>query len=129
MTGYAPRKRAVVVGQATFIRIKEDRGYGGPWGQSRQPAKWQCVACGRIVDGTDERPYLSRSRWGGRPGRFNNACADNGHAPCRLCKKPLARLNCGCPREHNANVCPGKTAADRVYPTHASTTPHRTDAT
>lgn len=122
---HTPRLRAVVVGQATFTRVRLDRGYMGAYGQTRYPAKWQCVACGRTVDGTDERPYITRDMWGGVPGRFHQACADNGHAPCRLCGKLLPRLNCGCPREHNANVCPAKTNADRVFPTHASTTPHR----
>lgn len=121
------RLRGVVVGKAMFVRVIPDKGWGGAYGQQRRAAKWQCVDCGHMVRGDNERPYLRR-RWGlGWSARFNDSCADNGHAPCRRCGKQLPRLNCGCPREHNVKWCPGKTPDDRVYPTHASNTPHRVE--
>lgn len=124
MTPPAQRLRGVVVGKTMFVRVRVDQGWGGCWGQNRMAAKWRCVECGHTVLGDDGRPYLRR---GWASNRFNDACADNGHAPCRLCGKPLARLNCGCPREHNVNLCPNKTKNDRVFPAHASVTPHRKD--
>jgi hypothetical protein len=110
-----PRVRLHHVGQATFRLVTRDRGYGGPYGQYRQPAKWACIECHAIVRGTDERPEVF-NRWNGEPDQL---CARNGHAPCRECGQMLPRLNDGCPREHRWQVCPGKTEADRMIPQHA----------
>lgn len=115
MKSNKPRVRLYHVGQATFRLISRDRGWGGPYGQDRRYAKWACIACGAMVDGTDDTPVIY-NRWNGEPEQL---CARNGHAPCRACGKQLPRLNDGCPREHPWRRCPGKTEADRVNPQHA----------
>ena len=116
-----PRTRLYIAGEATYRLISPDRGYGGPYGADRRPAKWACVGCGQMVDGTDTEPWVKTIHFIDRPDGFtwSTACARNGHAPCRACGRPLARLNDGCPREHRWTECPGKTEADRMQPQHA----------
>lgn len=111
-----PRVRLFHAGQATFRLVTRDRGWGGPYGQDRRPAKWACIECGATVDGEDNHPWLGLNRY---TDRYDNRCADNGHAPCRECGQMLPRLNDGCPREHRWTECPGKTEADRMNPQHA----------
>ena len=96
--------RTVRVGETTYrlASLGQNRGY---W---QTPCVWVCTTCGSKTPGTPERPWYA-----------DTACARNGHAPCRLCGKQLARLNCGCPREHAHNRCPAKTEGDRMQPQHA----------
>lgn len=115
-----PRTRLYHAGQATYRRTRPDRGWGGPYGQNRQPAKWACIDCGRTIRGEDSGPWIDTD-WAGKP---IDKCQRNGHAPCRLCGKQLPRLNCGCPREHRVDLCPGKTEADRMMPQHADNHHH-----
>ena len=113
------RVRLVIAGTATYRRVRPDRGWGGPYGQDRRPARWACIDCGRIVDGTDDRPMPHRTTWWDGQGQWDDPCARNGHAPCWACGKPLPRLNDGCPREHVWTRCPAKTEADAVRAQHA----------
>ena len=110
-----PRVRLFHVGQATFRLVTRDRGWGGPYGQQRRPAKWACIECRAVVEGDDDKPWVPR-RYNDEP---DNKCARNGHAPCRICGAILPRLNDGCPREHNWRKCPGKDESDRMLPQHA----------
>lgn len=103
-------------GEATYRRVARDRGWGGPWGQTRMPARWACIDCGRVIYGSDDRPNQP-TQWDGSP---DDICQRNGHAPCWACGKQLPRLNCGCPREHNWQHCPGKTEANRMVAQHAA---------
>jgi hypothetical protein len=122
-----PRVRLFHWGKATFRLVTRDRGWGGPYGQERRPAKWACIDCGAQLDGTDEAPYL-RQGWslaGPGTGEPDFACARNGHAPCWACGKQLPRLNDGCPREHRWNRCPAKTEGNRMNPQHAAQGHHR----
>ena len=112
-----PRTRLWIAGQATYRLVARDRGWGGAWGQDRRPAKWACIDCGRRLTGTDDQPSVRRKQWSGE---WDEVCARNGHAPCRVCGKVLPRLNDGCPREHNWRLCPGKNEPDRMAPQHAA---------
>lgn len=103
-----PRVRLYHLGKATYRLVSRDRGWGGRYGNDRRPAKWVCLDCHAMVDGTDERPEP-----------WDSVCARNGHAPCRVCGQRIPRLNCGCPREHRWNQCPGKTEDDKVQAQHA----------
>lgn len=105
--------QTVTLGQATYRQSTQDRGYGGAYGNDRRPARWECVDCGRSVDGTDLRPWLSPN---GHTGKYGNACCDNGHGPCSYCGKVLPRLADGSLRAHPWRICPGKTEAHRVIP-------------
>ena len=113
------RVRLVIAGKATYRRVRPDRGWGGPYGQDRRPARWACIDCGRIVDGTDDRPMPHRTTWWDGQGQWDDPCARNGHAPCWACGKPLPRLNDGCPREHVWTRCPAKTEAVAMRAQHA----------
>lgn len=110
-----PHTRLYHAGKATYRRTQPDRGWGGPYGQDWRPAEWVCIDCGHVVGGTNEWPNQPTNGFGAPL----NRCQRNGHAPCRLCGKPLPRLDDGCPREHNWRACPGKTEADRMQPQHA----------
>ena len=121
MTTTKPRVRLVIAGKATYRRVRRDRGWGGPYGQQRQPARWECIDCGAPVDGSDAEPWPSYTTFPDGTGEWNNRCARNGHAPCWACGQKLPRLNDGCPREHPWHRCPGKTEADRLRPQHAHT--------
>ena len=120
MSAVKPRTRLYYAGKATYRLLTPDKGWGGPYGQNRQPARWACVDCGRTIRGEDSGPWIDTD-WAGKP---IDKCQRNGHAPCRLCGKPLPRLDDGCPREHNWRACPGKTEADRMQPQHADNHHH-----
>jgi hypothetical protein len=89
-----------------FVRVRVDKGWGGPWGCDRTPAKWVCVWCGYQARGTDDEPDL----------RFRRHALHQLHAHCDRCGVWVPALADGSPREHPANICPGKTEADRVVP-------------
>ena len=117
-----PRTRLFYAGKATYRLIRLDRGFGGPYGQQRQPAVWACIDCGHKTPGTNDRPSIGRDynhEDDDFTGEWQDKCARNGHAPCRLCGAKLPRLNCGCSREHNWRACPNKTEADRLQAQHA----------
>lgn len=113
-----PRVRLFAVGETMFRLARPDKGWGGPWGQTRRPAKWACIYCGALVDGDDEKPWVHR-RWANNEGPWDNACARNGHAPCAYCGQSLPRLDDGCPRAHRWNRCPAKSEANRMVSQHA----------
>ena len=96
----------IVVGKATYRLVSPDKGWGGPYGQYRKGAKWECVDCGRILVGDDSRPWDAT----------RSACALNGHGPCSYCGKQLPRLTDGSMRAHPWRICPGKTAEHKVVP-------------
>lgn len=82
-----------------FILVKEDRGYGGPYGQRRMPPEWKCEDCGHRIKGE-------------LAGHTKQRIADHhecGHAPCPRCGQKLLRRKDGTPREHAHTRCPGKT--------------------
>lgn len=117
-----PRTRLFVAGQTVFRRVRMDKGWRGPYGQTPCPAKWACIECGRIVTGTNDAPTGLKHPWPWPAGtvRWIDVCARNGHAPCAHCGKVLPRLNDGCPRAHPWQRCPGKTEAARMIPQHAA---------
>ncbi len=120
MTTPAPMKQRVrlyAAGQAMYRLVTPDRGYGGAYGQTRRPAKWACIECGKTVYGTDEAPWVVLNRWSGA---WGHVCARNGHAPCAHCGKALPRLDDGCPRAHPWVQCPAKTEASRMIPQHSA---------
>lgn len=90
-----------------FIIEREDRGWGGPYGQSRRPRIWRCVECGHIIsDHTDTfAGPRYRDSWAMARLAGHHEC---GHAPCGYCGTPLLRRKDGTPRQHAANLCPGK---------------------
>lgn len=96
--------------KATYRLKYLDQGWGGPYGQDRLPATWECVDCHREIPGTDLDPWAT--------GLYRRTCS-NGHSPCRACGALLPRLTCGCPREHQWNRCPGKTEDDKMLQQHA----------
>ena len=112
-----PRIRLVIVNGVTYRKVRNDKGWRGPYGQTPCPARWMCIDCGRTVSGSDHTPEPYR----------DDICT-NGHAPCRLCGKVLPRLMDGCPREHNWRHSPGKSKSDRMQPQHADVH-HRTRRT
>lgn len=105
-----PRARIQYIGEVPYRLVSKGRGWSSAYGQTWSPAKWACTICGSVVTGDHEAP----DKWAAE-----SRCVRNGHAPCAHCGKPLARLNDGCPREHNWRSCPGKTEADRMQPQHA----------
>ena len=86
-----------------FVVEQPDRGWGGPWGQTRILAVWRCVECGMRFRGEDG--------WTLRRLAAHHEC---GHAPCAYCGAPLLRRKDGTPRQHAANHCPGKTSGHRI---------------
>lgn len=87
-----------------FIVVREDRGYGGPYGQTHRPVVWSCEDCGyKITGGVDD--------WMKRRAADHHEC---GHAPCAQCGAKLARRKDGTPRQHAHNRCPGKTEGYRI---------------
>lgn len=111
-----PRVKLFAAGQTFFRLVREDKGWRGPYGQTRCPAKWACTVCGRLVDGSNEAPMNLKHFW---LGTWVDVCARNGHAPCAYCGKQLPRLNDGCPRAHPWRNCPAKTEANRMLAQHA----------
>ena len=87
-----------------FIVTREDRGYGGPWGQTRRPVIWTCEDCGYTLHG-------DMAEWLRRQAADHHEC---GHAPCANCGAMLARRKDGTPRQHAHNRCPGKDPGYRI---------------
>ncbi len=110
-----PRVRLYVAGQAFYRLVSPEKGWRGPYGQTWCGAKWACVACWKIIPGSNIKPYVGT----GFTGEWSEPCARNGHAPCAHCGKQLPRLNDGCPRAHQWNRCPAKTDAARMIAQHA----------
>ena len=98
-----------------FVVERPDRGWGGPYGQTRRPLVWRCVECGyEIPDHTDtftgprRRDSYAMARLA-----EHHEC---GHAPCGRCGKPLLKKKDGTPREHKWTDCKEKERPDRfVY--------------
>ncbi len=116
------RIRLYAAGQTMYRLIRPDKGWGGPYGQDRRPAKWACIHCHTIVDGDNNKPWVTET-FGTSVNveiRWRTKCARNGHAPCAHCGKPLPRTNDGCPRAHNWRSCPAKQEGHRMTPQHAA---------
>lgn len=91
-----------------FVLIKEDRGWGGPYGQRRLPAVWECEVCGyqiRAWTGRFDGMPLAKGSWEMKRAADHHEC---GHAPCEWCGEMLLRRKDGTPRQHAHNRCPGK---------------------
>ncbi len=86
-----------------FVVATPDRGWGGPWGQTRRLLVWRCVECGWRLAGSDS--------WSLRRLAEHHEC---GHAPCAYCGQMLLRRKDGTPRQHAANRCPAKDPGFRV---------------
>lgn len=86
-----------------FIVTREDRGYGGPYGQTLRPIVLTCEDCGHVVRGT--------SGWQLKLMADHHEC---GHAPCPKCGTSLLRRIDGTPRQHAHNRCAGKTPGDKI---------------
>lgn len=96
-----------------FVIAKPDRGWGGPYGTRRRPLVWRCVECGyEISDHTDTfTGPVRRDSWAmARLAEHH----EHGHAPCAYCGTPLLRRKDGTPRQHRADLCPGKTEGHRI---------------
>jgi len=87
-----------------FIVYREDRGYGGPYGNTRRPTVWRCEECGYSITG-------DMAGWMRQQAANHHEC---GHAPCDKCGVQLARRKDGTPRQHAHNKCDGKTADYRI---------------
>lgn len=96
-----------------FVIEKEDRGWGGPYGQHRRPKVWRCVECGYTIrDHTETFTGAARrDAWAMKRLAEHHEC---GHAPCAYCGQPLLRRKDGTPRQHQANLCPGKDESFRI---------------
>ena len=97
-----------------FVLVRDDKGWGGPYGQQRRPALWKCEDCGYTIRGYflrfDGQPIQV-------PGHEKKQLADHhecGHAPCSRCGQLLPRRKDGSPRQHAANRCPAKTDGDTI---------------
>lgn len=86
-----------------FIVKREDRGWGGAYGQTHRPIVLVCEDCGYEVHGTwlFELERMAKHH-------------EHGHAPCSACGQKLLRRKDGSPRQHAHNRCPGKTSGDKV---------------
>lgn len=87
-----------------FVVVREDQGWGGPYGQTRRPTSWQCEECGYKIRG-------DLSGWTKKSMADHHEC---GHAPCVKCGAILLRRKDGSPRQHAHNRCPGKTPGDKI---------------
>lgn len=86
-----------------FVVIREDLGWGGPYGTRRQPIKLACIECGLII--------RDASTWSLKRMADHHEC---GHAPCSRCGQMLLRRKDGTPRQHAHNKCPAKSAGDKI---------------
>lgn len=86
-----------------FIVVREDRGYGGPYGQQARPIVLECEDCGTRVRGTYSWQLKQMADH-----------HEHGHAPCTRCGQMLLRRKDGTPRQHAHNRCPGKTPGDKI---------------
>lgn len=87
-----------------FEVIREDKGWGGPYGQVRKPTVWRCVDCSFTIP--SEMTDWSRARMAD-----HHEC---GHSPCPACGQKLLRRKDGTPRQHAHNRCPGKTPGHKI---------------
>lgn len=86
-----------------FIVTKNDRGWGGPYGQYHREIQWTCQECGHVITG-DGSWSLARMA-------DHHEC---GHAPCELCGQMLLRRKDGTPRQHAHNKCPRKSPGHKI---------------
>ena len=86
-----------------FVVEKEDRGWGGPYGQTRKGQSWRCVECGATIRGAGP--------WSLARIAEHHEC---GHAPCAYCGKPLLRRKDGTPRQHSSRFCSEKNPGYRI---------------
>lgn len=86
-----------------FIVKREDRGWGGAYGQSYRPIIFECEECGYEMRGTSPCALKRMAD--------HHEC---GHAPCGACGQKLLRRKDGSPRQHAHNQCPGKSGGDRI---------------
>lgn len=86
-----------------FIVTREDRGWGGPYGQQRRPIVLVCEVCDYEVrdTGTYETKRMADHH-------------EHGHAPCPACGELLLRRKDGTPRQHAHNRCPAKSSGDKI---------------
>jgi hypothetical protein len=87
-----------------FILVREDGGYGGPYGTRWRPPAWRCEDCGYTLRG-------DMGGWMKARAADHHEC---GHAPCGYCGALLARRKDGSPRQHAHNHCPGKSGGHRI---------------
>lgn len=86
-----------------FEVIREDKGWGGPYGTQHRPTVWRCVECGHTIGGVDG--------WARKRMADHHEC---GHAPCDRCGQMLLRRKDGSPRQHAHNRCPGKSPGHKI---------------
>lgn len=89
-----------------FVVVREDEGYGGPWGQTRRRTAWKCEVCGYMIHGD-----MFTAGWERKKAADHHEC---GHAPCDRCGHMLLRRKDGTPRQHPHNRCPDKTPGHRI---------------
>lgn len=87
-----------------FIVIREDKGWGGPWGQNRRWTAWKCEDCGYTIHG-------DMQGWARKTAADHHEC---GHAPCERCGQLLLRRKDGTPRQHAHNKCAGKNPGFKI---------------
>lgn len=87
-----------------FILTREDKGYGGPYGQQWIPPIWQCEDCGYRIPG-------HMTGWQRARAAQHHEC---GHAPCARCGQSLLRRKDGAARQHAYTKCPGKADGDKI---------------
>lgn len=87
-----------------FVVVRPDRGWGGPYGQNRQPAQWQCEVCGLML-------RYGMDSWVRKQAEEHHR---RGHAPCEFCGKQLVRRKDGTARQHPHNRCSGKTPGFKI---------------
>lgn len=96
-----------------FVVVKADRGWGGPYGQYRRPRIWRCEDCGHeLPDHTETfRGVQKIDSYALARMADHHEC---GHAPCAYCGALLLRRKDGTPRQHRADLCPGKSDGHRI---------------
>lgn len=97
-----------------FVLVRDDQGYGGPYGQTRRWPIWECEDCGHRLQTTYERFDGEERRyapWALARMAEHHEC---GHAPCPRCGTQLLRRKDGTPRQHAHNRCPGKSPGDKI---------------
>ena len=87
-----------------FVVVREDQGWGGPYGQTRLPTWWECEVCGYRIRG-------DLAHWEKKRMADHHEC---GHAPCARCGQMLLRRKDGTPRQHAHNRCPAKQPDDKI---------------
>ena len=87
-----------------FVVVRPDRGWGGPYGQNRQPAQWQCETCRHTL-------RYGMDSWARKQVEEHNR---RGHSPCQFCGKQLVNRKDGTPRQHPHNRCAGKNPGFKI---------------